>query len=421
MDNWTFWTDAESIENEIAPGHMSRRHTNRALRKHEIYIAVNTVGRNVAFGKGSVSSPAPDPQIGQAALKNAEVGEQWLKFAQEQFDAGNLRQADMDALTKRVVESQLSSQDRANEWAQEDRTLGRAGKDYFDNLAEKAAATGDLYEGRYNGIADKFGDVADDQLAFADQQRGRYAGTFQPIEDRIAKDAMTWDSDERLSSEAAKAKADVVQGAAAQRAATERSMASMGVDPRSGRFAGVSRSTDLATALASAGAQNVARDTVRQQGIQLRGQAAALGQQVLGNSNTATSMGLQSRQAEQNAVAAANGAKTAGITQAGQLKGAGLGAAGVGYQGLGVGLTAGSSAVGNQGAANANFFQNNNVMAQGFGGAMQGYANQGNIMNNLYGTQVSAANAANAANASSAAGAMGALGTVAGLGVSAYF
>ncbi|MGA0525438.1 hypothetical protein ACO2WH_26715, partial [Escherichia coli] len=72
-------------------------------------------------GKGGGDAPAPDPNVGVAALKNAELGQNWLDFAKQQFDVGNVRQADMDALTKRVTEQQLATQDQTNQWAQEDR------------------------------------------------------------------------------------------------------------------------------------------------------------------------------------------------------------------------------------------------------------------------------------------------------------
>lgn len=454
MDNFDFWTGAEGIENEIAPGHMSRRHTNRTSRKHEIAIAINTIGRNVAFGKGgsTTNASAPDPMIGQAAMKNAQIGEDWLKFANQQFEAGNIRQDDMDALTKRVTESNLASQDQATKWAQEDRNiqtgyrekydkwadedrqLGRDTKTKFDHMGDEANALGGRYQGYLESVAQDFGGKANEQFDFAKEQQGRYKSTFVPIEDRLASDAMTWDSADRLASEAGKAKADVTQNAAAQRAASERSMASMGVDPRSGRFAGVSRSTDLSTALAAAGAQNTARDVVRQQGIQLRGQAAQIGQQVNANANTATSLGMQARSAQQGATQAAYTTGSAGQAAQMQATTAGLAAAGVGntsagmaltnqgagYTGINTGINAGQAAVGATQAANSNFYQNNNTMAQGFGGAMQGYSNSGNIMNNQYGTQTSAANAAAAANAQSSAGAMQGIGTVVGAGIMVF-
>jgi len=55
-------------------------------------------------------------------------------------------------------------------------------------------------------------------------------------------------------------------------------------------------------------------------------------------------------------------------------------------------------------------------MNQGFSGAMQGYSNQGNILNNLYGNQVNAWSAQQQANAASAAGTGQLFGSVIGAG-----
>jgi len=412
---FNFWADSEdSFEHEIAHGHMGRQATNRALRKHRILVGVLEIGRNVCFKKDQAAAPPPDPQIGQAATMNAELGNKWLDFSRQQFAAGEKRQDVYDNLIRRTVDSQIDTQDKANAWAQQDRDQGQAGKTRFDQLADQAAALGSKYEGQLQGDAEKFGQQAQGQYDFATQQQNRYNSTFAPIEDKLASDAANWDSSERLASEAAKARGDVLDASARARATSARSMAAMGVNPNSGRFAGQARTDAMNEALSAAGAENLTRDAVQMQAQQLRGQAAGVGQQVLANSATARGMGLQATQAAQNARQAASGAATAGLTQEGQLRASGLGAAGVGYQGLGVGLTAGNSAVGNQGAGQSSFMANNSIMSQGFQGAMEGYKNQGSILNNLYGTQVSAANAAAAAGAQKQAGTMGAIGTVAG-------
>lgn len=419
--DFNFWADADgSFEHEIAHGHMGRQATNRALRKHATLIGTLSVGRHVCFKKDQAPMPAPDPQIGQAATMNAELGNKWLDFSKQQFTQGEQRQDVYDNLIKQVVGSQLESQNKANAWAQQDRNAGRAGKDQFDDLANRAAQLGRDYEGKLQGSADKFCQQAQGQIDFANQQQGRYNSTFAPIEDRIASDAATWDSPERLASESAKARGDVLDASARARAASTRSMAAMGVNPNSGRFAGQARAADLNEALAAAGAENVTRDNVRAQAQQLRGQAAGLGQQVLGTSTAARGLGLQATQAQQGATQAASGAGTAGITQAGQLLASGLGAAGVGYQGLGAGLTAGNSAVGNQGAGQASFIANNGIMGQGFQGGMQGYANQGNILNNLYGSQLQGWGMQNQANAQSSAGLGSMIGTIGGAAITAY-
>lgn len=373
------------------------------------------------MGKGSSApAPAPDPAIGQAAAGNVELGKQWLDFSKQQYAEGNIRQDDYDALIKNVVNQQIGTQDKANQWAQQDRDLGLAGKGQYDQLAGKAGELGSKYEAALNGIGSTYGGQAGSQFDFAKAQQDRYKTEFAPIEDKLAKDAMSWDSQERLDSEAAKAKADVESGVAQQQAANQRSMASMGVNPNSGRFAAGGRADVINAALGAAGAQNVARDNVRAQGIQLRGQAAQIGQQVQGNASGATALGLQATQAQQGATQAASGAATAGITQVGQLKGAGLGAAGVGYQGLGVGLTAGNSAVGNQGTGQTSFNANGNVMAQGFGGAIGANNSAGSMLNTQFGNQLNAWGMQQQANAQSSGGIGSLVGSLAGTGAALY-
>ena len=162
---------------------------------------------------GGGSAPAADPRIGEAALKNAQIGEDWLKFAEEQFKVSNERQVGQDKLANEVTQQQLDSSKQAQEWATAD--------------------------------------------------RDRYENTFRPMQDQFIDEANSWDSAERQSARAAEAKADVMNNSALARQASERNMASMGVDPTSGRYAGVTRAVDQATALSAAGAENNARSTVR--------------------------------------------------------------------------------------------------------------------------------------------------------------
>ncbi|MND20847.1 hypothetical protein D3C76_48150 [compost metagenome] len=275
-------------------------------------------------GKGGGKAPAPDPQIGKAALLQAETGQDWLDFARDQFQIGNVRQQDIDALSKRVTEQQLATQDQANQWAKEDRT--------------------------------------------------RYTDVYRPLEDQYIEQAKTWDSADRQAQVAAEARADVQSAADMQRQTTNRQMAAMGVNPNSGRFAGTQRAGETATALASAGAANSARDRVQQQGMAMRADAINMGK------------GLPSQAA---------------------------GAAGLG-------LTAGSSALGNQLNANNSWRSNVGIMGQGFGGAMQGYAGQASTLNQQYGNQLAGWQAQQNASGANAAGLMSGIGSLAGLGIMAF-
>ncbi|MNL04950.1 hypothetical protein D3C87_1255290 [compost metagenome] len=278
MRDHSFWNQLELEESGLFVG--------RGSLKFDTRLRVTEVGRHICFGggKGGGGSSSPDPQVGKAALMQAKTGEDWLTFSREQFDVGNKRQEKIDALTNEVTGQQLSDMRKAS-------------------------------------------DRSDDQWE-------RYNTLFKPIEDRMVSDAANYDTPEAQAKAAAEAKADVMSSAAESQGQNQRQMASMGIDPRSGRFAGVDRGTDLSVALASAGAQNGAREQVKATGMALREGVANFGR-----GNTATAA-----------------------------------------QQVGLGLNAGNSATANIGAANQQFQSNNNVMAQGFQGAQQGYTGQANTL-----------------------------------------
>lgn len=253
------------------------------------------------MGKSS-SAPSPDPRIGQAALKQAQLGEEWLGFAREQFEIGNERQKKFDAITGEVGAEQLEMMRRANDWSVSDRQ--------------------------------------------------RYEEQFRPIEDRMVQDAQTYDSPERQAALAAEAKADVMSNAQQAREQTQRQMASMGLDPRSGRFQGIDRASEIQTGLAAAGAQNRARSQVRREGRALRADVANMGR------------GLPSQAAA----------------------------------GAGLGLSAGGAAVNTNQASNANFYANQGIMGQGYGGAMQGQAGMASGLNQQYQNEMQTWNAQNQAS-----------------------
>lgn len=271
--------------------------------------------------KSSGSAPAPDPAIGQAALENIELGKDWLDFAKDQFAEGNKRQDVTDELNSRVVNQQMQTQDEANAWAREDRT--------------------------------------------------RTKEVFQPVEDSFVKTAQEYDTPEKQAEAAAAAKADVMGSAATQQQASDRQMASMGIDPTSGRYAGITRAQTTNTALASADAQNKARQIIRDKGLSLKADAINMGK------------GLAS------STAAA----------------------------YGIGTTAGNSAVGNNATANAQFNQNGQIMAQGMSGAIGANNSAGSMLNSLYGNQLSAWGTQEQLKAQKSSQVSQAIGTAVGVGV----
>lgn len=179
------------------------------------------------MGKGSSSAPAPDPKIGEAALKQAQTGEDWLSFARDAFAVSEVRQKELDDLTNRVTEQQLG--------------------------------------------------LATDQAKWSREDRERYNSVYKPLEDDFIKEATNYATEDRQSEAAAEARADVQTAAANNRAATERANASMGVAPGSGRFAGVQAASDLGVSLAEAGAANTSRQAVRDKGLALKADVVNLG------------------------------------------------------------------------------------------------------------------------------------------------
>lgn len=275
-------------------------------------------------GGGSAPAPAPDPAIGNAAMENVQLGRDWLAFAKEQFADGNERQNATDELNTRVINQQLATQDEANRIAKADRT--------------------------------------------------RTETVFQPVEDSFVKTAQEFDTPAKQAEAAAAAKADVLANTTIQQQGLQRQMASMGVRPDSGRFAGITRANETNTALAAAGAQNNARNMIRDKGLALKSDAINIGKGL--PSSTISAYGL--------------------------------------------GTNSGNSAVANNASGNANFYQNQGVMGQGFSGAIGANNSAGNILGNLYGNQLSAWQAQQQANATSSAGVGQLVGTIGGAGITAF-
>lgn len=279
---------------------------------------------HVMFKKDAAPAPSPDPAIGEAAKINAQLGVDFLDFSKEQFKVSTDRQVEQDKIAKQIADQQMAASKQSQEWATAD--------------------------------------------------RDRYETVFQPLQDEFIDTAKNWDSAERQDKLSAEAKADVSNNANLARQANERNMASMGVNPTSGRYAGVARAGELATGLASAGAENNARNQVRKEGVAMRADAVNMGNGLA--VNPATSLGLSS----------STGSAAYGTTAGNNAQAAGLGS----------------------------------IMGQGYQGAMNGYNSQANILNQQYGNQLQAWQAQTQADAQSSSSLWGGLGSAAGMGLMAF-
>jgi len=184
---------------------------------------------------GKKSSPAPDyTPLANASKEAAQImaglGQDQLDFAKQQY-------ADNAPLLQQIAKQQQAAQDQQMQQA----------KDYYD------------YQ----------------------------VNTFRPVEKGLVADAMAYDTDAMRNRLATKAAADAGLAFNQTRAANERAMASMGVNPNSGRFAGLQGQSALQQAAARAGAMTGARERADQLGYARKLDAAGLGRGLAGASTAA--------------------------------------------------------------------------------------------------------------------------------------
>lgn len=242
--------------------------------------------------------PKPDPLIGQAAKQNSDIAQQQLDVAKQQLAWERERATVQDPLVEGIVNQQLK--------------MG-------DENAARSAEQWDIYQ-----------------------------NLFRPVEERMVSDAMSFDSPERKERMAAEAGADVTRSFGAAADSNMRALGAMGVNPNSGRFAGLANETSIAQAGATAGAMNRARRDTEMQGIALRTGAAQFGRNMPNTGIAADSTALN----------------------------------------------AGNSAVGNLASNSQIRNQNNAAAMQWFGGATNANNSAGSLMNNQFGNQIEAQKAA---------------------------
>lgn len=224
------------------------------------------------MGKGS-SVPSPDPQIGQAAIKEAQTGEDTLDFMKSAYADYSARQAKTDDLSNQVSQQALDTSKQEAGWATED--------------------------------------------------RNRYENTTIPLQDQYISKAQNWDTASAEDTAADKAGAAVIAQGNQATNAQQRQMSAMGVNPSSGRFTGITRASDLATGLAAAGAETAARNETKNEGMAYLGQAAnmasGLATQALNSGNSSASTGttaLNNNLAASQAYLAGTGLMTSGASSA---------------------------------------------------------------------------------------------------------
>lgn len=188
--------------------------------------------------------------------------------------------------------------------------------------------------------ADEASQVAQEQLATMRQQNqlaNEYATynreTIRPVEQRMAAEALAYDTPERRNAEAARAVADIDIARGRQRQASTAELAAYGISPESTKSQAIMSSQDVNAARMSAGAAAGARERVESGGWARMADVASLGR------------GLPSAQA--TAVATGTGA--------------------------------GNSAIGASGAGLSAQYSGAGLMSTGFNTALQGHGQAGNL------------------------------------------
>lgn len=183
-----------------------------------------------------------------------------------------------------------------------------------------------------NAIAQQVVDAALERQRVNDENaakdRARYESIFQPLENKLADEALDYASPERMERDAARAQAEVAQQFDASRKRAMENLQSYGVDPSSLRYAALDRAANVQQGAAEAAAGNQSREQTEAIGRALRSEAINVGRgypgQIAGTYGTALQSG---NQGINSALATtASGASTMGT---------GLGWQGAGNQALG--------------------------------------------------------------------------------------
>jgi hypothetical protein len=186
---------------------------------------------------GKSSPPPPDyAPLARASTEAAQImaglGREQLAFARQQY-------GEMAPLARRVSESMISAQDEQT----------RQARDYYED----------------------------------------YRTTFRPVEQGLVRDVEEFNTEAFREQLARQAAAEAGRAFGVTQQASERAMASMGVNPASGRFAGMQSQNQLGLAASRAGAMTGARERAEQMGYARRLDVTGLGRGLPGLSTAAYS------------------------------------------------------------------------------------------------------------------------------------
>lgn len=149
---------------------------------------------------------------------------------------------------------------------------------------------------------------------FAGDIRNQYENTYQPLENKFAKEAQDYASPDRVASEMGQAGANAAQQMDQSRQNSLRNLESYGISPDATRYAALDANMQAQKGAAIAGAENLARTNTINTGLGLESQAIAQGEvmpsMVAGEQNAGLQAGSQA--VNSGLATTASGASTMG-------------------------------------------------------------------------------------------------------------
>jgi hypothetical protein len=211
----------------------------------------------------------------------------------------------------------------------------------------------------YDKIVNGFLEDMDETSQNALKDRQFYEANFQPLEEQLANDAKTYDTQGRREQEMGSAQSAITQQFDSQRQNAQRELEAYGIDPSSTRYAALDTSMRTAQAAAQAAAGIAANNRVEDTGRALRSEAINVGKGYPGQIASSYSTSNQA------------GTGAAGITGNATMTGANTMGTNTQYMGLG------NQAVGQWGnTLNASYqnqldrFKANQSASSGWGSAL---------------------------------------------------
>ena len=219
-------------------------------------------------------APAPDPLVGQAALKNSEIAGRMQDLAEKSYDSQQALLAEYSPLLKSLIQSNVNAQTKSTE--------------------------------------------------LSDAQWKSYTDTWQPIESELAKQSLSWATPGRAQQEAdraASATATQVDRATADGA---RNLQAAGASPE--KVAAMQAAAGLSGAKAIAGAASGAYRDTEKAGLAYLDNAARFGRNMTSTGIATAQLAGQQGQAASGGVYGLQSAMAQPAASAGGLFGAAVGA-----------------------------------------------------------------------------------------------